>query len=61
MSTNKSKTVVFPNGDIHDLEAIKEVLKAYWRLNKTERKAFRITMKNFPDPQEFIDEEKPKP
>jgi len=62
MTQESSKTVVYENGDIQNIEATKEVLYAYWRLNECERKAFRITMSKYQDPpQDFIELEKSKP
>lgn len=36
----KSKTIVYPNGDILDTEKVRNVLIEYYRFSKAEKRAF---------------------
>lgn len=37
---NESKTIVYENGDILNMDKCREVLMAYWTLNEAETRAF---------------------
>jgi hypothetical protein len=37
---NISKTIVYPDGEMLDLDKCKQALFLYWQLNKAEKRAF---------------------
>lgn len=44
----KSKTIVYENGDILNIDKVKGALRVYWNLNNAERQSFN-QLRNRPD------------
>lgn len=51
MSTNneeKSKVVVYPNGEILNIVAVREMVCGFWNLSECEKRSFLRTVDKYP-------------
>ncbi len=60
MDSEKSKTIVYPNGDVLNSDKVADALYKYWQFTKAEKRAFD-RMKDRADLKEkYLDEVKNK-
>jgi len=49
MNSEKAKVIVYENGDILNIDSVKELLFKYWELSKAEKRSFKIMTEKYPN------------